>query len=175
MFLCTSSSKKSLNLKRQLCHCRCWLLFIKLTEAMLRISSGFEFSPAVHCSTSVYIPGGCSKQLYRVHSFLLLSWRCRAPSPEWPSLRSSEPESRNWFHIPGPSQAAVQQWFLVLFQGNGVKRRQVAALLCTGFMFTCLHRCMNSVWIFNTHVYNRSAWNKIEKTVEVSLVGVCGG
>lgn len=99
-------------------------------------------SPAAHYSPAVCFQDGGSKQLHQASSYLLLSWRCRAPSPEWPSLRSSEPLGCG----DGTSQVISRpcsRRLLVLFQGIGVKGRQSAALLCTSSVFTCLHRCMS--------------------------------
>lgn len=120
------------------------------------------------------LPGrGAVNSFIRCVSYLLLSWRCRAPSPEWPSLRSFEPLgcrdrnprliSHSWCVASGRAAEAFQFSAREL----AVKGKQSAASLCAGSVFTRLHRCMSStdVLVFIAFVYSKSAG----KTVEVNL------
>lgn len=123
-----------------------------VTFHKLRIAPEFEMLPhyALPLATSLHFQDGCSKQLYQVCSYLLLSWRCRAPSPEWPSLRSFEPlgctdgSPRLISHSWSVASGCAAEGFQFSAWEFSVKGKQSAALLCTSSVFTCLHRCMSS-------------------------------
>lgn len=114
---------------------------------LLRISPEFDVSPTAHDSLVVYFQNGCSKQLYQACSYLLLSWRCRAPSPVaffeelWTTgLQRREPTADFTFLVC--RERSCSRWFLVLCQGY--EWRGNRTLLCTSPVFICLHRCMSS-------------------------------